>query len=65
MTLLNSFRDLLTIPVLTNEDLGMDSDAKEAIAFAILANECLHGLCNNVPNATGAKHPVIMGKVSI
>lgn len=50
--------------VLTNEDLGFDSDSKEAVAFAILANEALHGRCNNAPSATGAAHPVVMGKIS-
>ncbi len=55
----------LPMPVQTNEELGLDSDAKEAVAFAILANECLHGIENNVPAATGARHPVVMGKVSL
>lgn len=64
-TLLHMLRKLLPMPVKTNEDLGMDSDAKEAVAFAILANECLHGIANNVPAATGARHPVVMGKVSL
>lgn len=50
--------------VVLNEDLGYNSDAKEAIAFAILANESLGGNCNNVPSVTGASHPVIMGKIS-
>ena len=50
--------------VMTNEDLGLDSDSKEAVAFAILANEALHGRCNNAPSATGAAHPVVMGKIS-
>lgn len=50
--------------VITNEDLGYHSDAKEAIAFAILANESLGGFSNNVPSVTGASHPVIMGKIS-
>ena len=52
------------IEVLTNEDLGFDSNAKEAVAFAILANEAIHGSCNNAPAATGASHPVVMGKIS-
>ena len=64
-TLMGFLKQLLPMPVLTNEDLGYDSDAKEAVAFAILANECIHGVCNNVPSATGARHPVVMGKVSL
>jgi anhydro-N-acetylmuramic acid kinase len=50
--------------VLSNEDLGLDSSAKEAVAFAILANEAIHGIPNNAPKATGAAHPVVMGKIS-
>ena len=50
--------------VLTNEQLGLDSNAKEAVAFAVLANETLYGQCNTAPGATGAAHPVVMGKIS-
>lgn len=65
-TLLAHLRTLLTdCQVLTNEDLGLDSNAKEAIAFAILANETLFGISNNVPTATGAHHPVVMGKITL
>lgn len=51
--------------VLTNEALGYDSNAKEAVAFAILANETIFASCNNAPSATGAAHPVVMGKISL
>lgn len=51
--------------VMTNEDLGLDSSAKEAVAFAILANETIFASCNNAPSATGANHPVVMGKISL
>lgn len=51
--------------VLTNEDLGLDSAAKEAVAFAILANDALFAQCNNAVGSTGACHPVIMGKTSL
>ena len=47
------------------EDLGLDSDAKEAVAFALLANEALFGICNNAPSATGAKHGVVMGRINL
>lgn len=50
--------------MLTNEQLGLDSNAKEAVAFAVLANETLYGQCNTAPGATGAAHPVVMGKIS-
>ena len=55
---------LPAVRVVTNEDIGLNSDAKEAIAFAIMANECIFGGSNNVPGVTGARHPVIMGKIS-
>ncbi len=63
-TLLSMLRDMLPVPVLTNEDIGFDSDAKEAVAFAILAAECIHGTDNSVPRVTGARHPVVMGKIT-
>ena len=51
--------------VQVQEDLGYDSDAKEAVAFAILANEALFASCNNAPSATGAKHSVVMGRINL
>ena len=53
------------ISVRSVEDFGLVSDAKEAIAFAILANETIHGNPGNVPGATGADRPVVLGKVTI
>lgn len=50
------------VPVRRHEDYGISSDAKEAIAFAILANEALHGEPTNLPAVTGAKRPVVLGK---
>ena len=65
LTLLNFLRESLPeVKVVTNEDLGRDGDAKEAAAFALLANEAIHGVCSNAPAATGASHPVVMGKIS-
>ena len=56
--------ELPGIEVLTQEDLGYSSDAKEAIAFVILGNETLHHQFSNVPKATGAKQKVILGNVT-
>ncbi len=50
--------------VMTQEDLGFSSDAKEAIAFAVMGNETLHHRPSNVPGATGASRPVILGNVT-
>ncbi len=56
--------ELPGIEVLTQEDLGYSSDAKEAIAFVILGNETMHHQFSNVPKATGAKQKVILGNVT-
>ena len=45
------------------DELGIDSDAKEAIVFAILAYESFLGRTANLPSATGASHPCILEKV--
>ena len=44
------------------DNSGISSDAKEAIAFAILANESLHGQTGNLPSATGASVRKVLGK---
>jgi len=43
---------------------GIPSEAKEAIAFALLAAATLDGFPSNVPSCTGAKHPVVLGSVT-
>jgi len=48
---------------LLHEDLAVLGRAKEAIAFAILANQTAMGLAGNVPHATGALGPAILGKI--
>ncbi|MCD5414297.1 MAG: anhydro-N-acetylmuramic acid kinase [Clostridiales bacterium] len=55
--------ELKGINVLTQEDIGLSSEAKEAVAFAILANEAIHGNANNLPNVTEANKSVVMGKI--
>lgn len=62
--LLNQLRLSLPCPVLTQEDLELRSDAKEAIAFVILGNQFLHHRPGNVPSATGAKEALILGKLT-
>jgi anhydro-N-acetylmuramic acid kinase len=47
-----------------SNEFGIDGDAKEAIAFAILAYETWRRRPSNIPSATGARHPVVLGKVS-
>jgi anhydro-N-acetylmuramic acid kinase len=54
----------LKIKVRTSDELGLPSQAKEAVAFALLGYETWHRQPSNVPSATGAKRPAILGKIS-
>jgi anhydro-N-acetylmuramic acid kinase len=47
-----------------SEDFGLPAEAKEAAAFALLAWQTWHHLPGNVPAATGAKRPVVLGQVA-
>ena len=62
-------KDIATVlpacKVMTNEQLGYDSNAKEAVAFAVLANEAIFAGCNNMPSVTGATKGVVMGKINL
>ena len=50
--------------VTTSAEFGIDVDAKEAILFAVLAYQTYHRRPGNIPSATGARKPAILGKVS-
>jgi anhydro-N-acetylmuramic acid kinase len=52
------------ITIATSSDFGVDVDAKEAVAFAVLAYATWRGRPSNVPSATGAKRPVLLGSVT-
>jgi len=54
----------LGLKVASSDELGVPSEAKEAAAFALLAYETWHRRPSNVPSATGAKRPAILGKIS-
>ena len=47
-----------------DDTAGLDPDAKEAVAFAVLADRAVAGEPGNVPAATGASGPVVLGKFS-
>ncbi len=49
------------VPVRTFETAGWESKAFEAVAFAVLAYQTVHGQAANVPSVTGATHPVVLG----
>ena len=52
------------IEVMPSSRLGIPEDAKEAFAFALLAYESFHQRPANLPSATGARGPAILGKIS-
>ena len=52
------------IDVFPSSRLGIPVDAKEAFAFALLAYETFHQRPANIPSATGARRPAILGKIS-
>ncbi len=51
------------IQLVHSGEFGVPEDAKEAFAFAVLAYETFHGRPANLPGATGAKRPAILGKI--
>jgi len=57
-------RELPELRILSQDNTGITSESKEAVAFAVLGYECFHRRPNNVPSATGARHPVVMGKIT-
>ena len=66
-TLMRMIREELSalkIRVRTTDDFGLPSEAKEATAFALLAYQTWRRLPSNVPSATGAKLPAVLGKIS-
>jgi anhydro-N-acetylmuramic acid kinase len=63
-TLLRMLRERLGgLRIRTPDEFGIDIDAREAVAFALLAVATVRGVAGNVPSATGADEPVILGKI--
>jgi anhydro-N-acetylmuramic acid kinase len=49
--------------ILNSGDLGISSDSKEALCFALLANDCVSGVPANIPSVTGAKSSTVLGVI--
>ena len=64
-TLMRRLHELLPYHrIVTTAEFGIDPDAKEAIAFAVLAHELVRRRPANLPSATGAHRPALLGKLS-
>ena len=62
--LMRRLGDLLPgVRVITSDALGVPSDTKEAIAFALIGWASVHGLPGNVPSCTGAIGPRVLGQI--
>ena len=67
LTLMRMIREELAplkMRVRTSDDFGIPSEAKEAVAFALLGYQTWRHLPSNLPSATGADRPAILGKIS-
>ena len=64
VAMLRSELATLGIELRFSDEFGVPTEAKEAVAFAVLAHETWHKRPSNVPSATGAKRPAILGKIS-
>jgi len=64
MRMLKEDLALVGLKVRLTDDFGLPAEAKEATAFALLAYQTWHRQPGNVPSATGAARPAILGKVS-
>lgn len=62
--ILKRLKEMLQVKVITGDEYGIPSDAKEAIAFAVLGHLTLSNKYGNVKSATGAKRNVILGKIT-
>ena len=62
---MNHLRGLLpATKVQTTDDYGLPAEAKEAVAFAILAHQTWHRKPGTLPSATGARRAVILGQIT-
>lgn len=56
--------ELLPASVINHEAVGLDSDFKEALVFAVLAYETWHDRVGSLPSQTGARHASVLGQIT-
>ncbi|MER7586181.1 anhydro-N-acetylmuramic acid kinase [Micromonospora sp. NPDC127501] len=56
--------ELPDVQLSSSDDLGIASDAKEALAFALLGYLTVHGLPGTLPSGTGARHASVLGSIT-
>lgn len=61
---LREFYEHNGIRVMTSAEFGIPTEAKEAFAFALMAYETVHQRPSNLPSATGARGPAVLGKIA-
>jgi anhydro-N-acetylmuramic acid kinase len=64
MAILSGDLEKLGVRLRFSDEFGLPSEAKEAVAFAALAYETWNRRPSNIPSATGAKRPAVLGKIS-
>jgi anhydro-N-acetylmuramic acid kinase len=64
MLMLKTRLEPLGCTLMTVDEFGLPAAAKEAAAFALMAWMTWHHLPGNMPSATGAKRPVILGQIA-
>ncbi len=63
MAMLTTQIGVFSLKTRTTDDFGLPSQAKEAVAFALLAYQTWHRQPGNIPSATGATRPAVLGKI--
>jgi anhydro-N-acetylmuramic acid kinase len=64
-TLMSMLRDELPdLKIRVSDEFGLPAEAKEAVAFAVLAYQTWRRVPSNIPSATGAERAAVLGKIS-
>ncbi len=64
LSMISSEVSKLGIRLRLSDEFGLPTEAKEAVAFALLAFQTWNQKPSNIPTATGARRPAILGKIS-